>query len=231
MPMRYRQRLEKVRDWARKKLCTGRQMKTPGKNDYDIVWAEPRCFLCTYPTAVKEDLINVAPGLLLLAGGGYGASDTSEYLDNRSGIDRSKDMGATLSMQFVHVIYDPGERTGIRKEDGRADPKQALIIDENADNGALTVIDWMDDTMAALIGAKSIPGTDLIVNEKTVRFNPLTENGAIADRRPFYLGIVTVDFNSVTRGDNNNEIEAILGNDPDGYGLTDDYATRVSVQL
>lgn len=210
MPMRYRQRLEKLRDWVLKTCCEGRSMKTPGKTEYDVAWREPRCFLGNFPASAQGELFNVAPCILILPAGGLAEGDTSQYLDSRSGISRPKDMGATLQVQIVHVSYDPGERTGIRKDDGRADPKQALIINEDADEGMLALIDWMDDTMAALVGAKSITGSDLTIKEDTVGFEPFKENGALADRRPYYLGHVTVEFASVTHRTNNEEIEALL---------------------
>lgn len=210
MALRYRQRLDVVHKWVYEKLCKGRSMKTPGQNEYDVVWTEPRCFLCNLPASARGVPFNIAPGLLLLVGGGLAAGDTSKYLDNRNGISRPEDVGAALQLQIVHVMYEPGERTGIRKEDGRADPKEALVINEEADEGMLKLIDWMEDTMSALIGAESIPGTDLIVKKDTVGFEPFKENGGLADRRPFYLGHVVVEFAALTHGDDNELISKLL---------------------
>lgn len=212
--MRNRQRLERLREWTFTRCCEGRSMKTPVArgSDYDIAWAEPRCFLGSYPPWAQNprEEYKVAPSILILTGGGLAAGETDEYIDSRSGISRPKDIGATLTVQLIHALYEPGERTGVRKDDGRADPREALQRNEEADEGHLALIDWMDDTMAALIGADAIPDTDLIVNRKTVGFELLKENGALADRRPLYLGFVTVTFSALTRADDNPIIDDLL---------------------
>lgn len=190
-------------------------MKTPvlrGK-DYDIEYKEPECFLGNYyPMMVSnvKEPYKIAPSILIMTGGGLAAGETEEYLDSRQGISRPKEVGATLNVQLIHVIYDPGERTGVLKEDGSADPHEAFKWDNERDEGSLFLMDWMDDTQAALLGADSIPGCDLIVKRSTVGWEPLKENGAVADRRPLYLGFVSVTFEAPTREKDNDIINDLL---------------------
>ena len=207
--MRNRERMTRFCEWVKKTCCEGRMMKTPvksGRND-DIHWEQPRCFAGNlYPPFSSSDPYSVAPSILVMCGGGDGAGETSEYLDSRRHVNRPDEMGETLEFQLIHAIYEPGNRTGAKT----GDPHMALDVDDAVDEGTLVLMDWMDDTKAALLGADSIPGTDLVVKRKTVRWEPLKENGAVADRRPVYLGVVAVTFETHTREDMNEDIQTLL---------------------
>lgn len=212
MAMRTRQRMEGFGKWVRETLCEGRVMKAPviGGRDYDVQWVQPRCFTGNlYPPFSSGEPYSVAPSILVMCGGGDGAGETSEYLDSRHKVHRPDDIAETLEFQLIHAIYEPGTRTG-QKTDGRDEPHAALDICDEMDEGTLALMDWMDDTKAALLGADSIPGTDLVVKRRSVRWEPLKENGAVSDRRPVYLGVVAVTFETHTREEVNEEIRGLL---------------------
>lgn len=215
MARRTRERLEALGRWVHENCCKGRSMKVPvlrGK-DYDVEYGEPKCFLGNYyPLMVSsaKEPYKIAPSILIMTGGGLAAGETEEYLDSRQGISRPKEVGATLNVQLIHVLYDPGERTGKRTDDGKAFPHEAIRWDDEKDEGSLQLMDWMDDTQAALLGADSIPGCDLIVKRGTVGWEPLKENGAVADRRPLYLGFVSVTFEAPTHEEDNDIINDLL---------------------
>lgn len=213
MPRRSRARVEALAKWVQETCCKGRMMKTPaaGGSDYAVEWSEPRCFAGNFfPQMTADGKYSVAPSILVMYAGGDGAGDTSEYLDSRQKINRPDEMGETLQVQLIHTIYNPPTRTGERNGEGKCDPKKALDWNDACDEGSMVLLDWLDDTKAALLGAYSIPGCDLVVKRKTVRWEPLMENGAVADRRPFYLGVVAVTFETVTREDMNETIHDIL---------------------
>lgn len=215
MALRTRTRLEAFAEWVRKNCCAGRSMKTPVLNgkDYDVEYREPMCFLGNYyPLMVSsaKEPYKIAPSILIMTGGGLAAGETEEYLDSRQGISRPKEIGTTLNVQLIHALYDPGERTGKRSADGAVTPHEAILWDDEKDAGSLALMDWMDDTQAALLSADSIPGCDLIVKRNTVGWEPLKENGAVADRRPLYLGFVSVTLEAPTREDENNIINDLL---------------------
>ena len=213
MPMRNRERFQKFGEWVRENCCKGREMKTPvtGGRDYDVKWAEPQCFVGNlYPLmSARADAASVTPSILVMCGGGDGAGETSEYLDSRQHINRPDEVGETLEFQLVHAIYEPGTRTG-KMTGERETPHESMEWNDLCDEGSMVLVDWMDDTKAALLGADSIPGTDLIIRRKSVRWEPLKENGAVADRRPFYMGVVAVTCETQTREDNNRTIQALL---------------------
>lgn len=215
MALRTRARLEALEKWVYKTCCKGRSMKTPVPRgrDYDVAYAEPKCFLGNYYPLMVADAkepYKIAPSILIMTGGGLAAGETEEYLDSRQGIRRPHEVAATINVQLIHVIYDPGERTGVRTAQGRENPHEAITWNESRDEGTLTLLDWMDDTQAALLGADSIPGCDMLIKRGTVGWEMLKENGAVADRRPLYLGFVTVTLEAPTREDENETINDLL---------------------
>ena len=57
-----------------------------------------------------------------------------------------------------------------------------------------TLTNWMDDYKDALLSAGSIPGTDLVVNDEAFDYGWYSDQKFISDRRPVFIGMVTVKF-------------------------------------
>lgn len=201
-----RERLIRLGEWVRDTCCEGMMLKTlaraQGKDEVKLI--RPRCFVGNfYPTGTESDPYNVSPSILVMFAGGNGSGETMKYMDNRNSVKRPKEIAQTLEVQLIHSVYEPIKRPVSK---GNTDMPFSECIDE----GSLVLQDWMEQTMAHLIGADSIPGTDLFIQPETVRWEPLKEDGAVADRRPIYLGVVTVTFETETRQDDNAAIRALL---------------------
>ena len=206
MALGNRERLVRLGEWVRDTCCEGMLLKTPEKSadGKEVKSIRPRCFVGNfYPAFTRGELYVVTPSILVMFTGGYGSGETMKYMDNRNSIRRPREIAQTLDVQLVHAVFEPITRYEKTTVDGTP-------WDECIDEGSLVLQDWMEKTMAHLIGVDSIPNTDLFVQPESVRWQPLTEDGAVADRGQYRLGVVYATFETETRKDDNAAIRALL---------------------
>ena len=205
----YSERMRALREWVYTRCCKGRTMKTPvvRGRDLDVAWREPKCFGGDFYPARALDRRNpysIAPSILVARISHTPYAETMEYLDSRIKVSRPKELGNTLTINLIHTVYEPGERT----ESGGGDPHEALATDESIDTGSLILGQWMEDTAAELAAALSVAG--MAVKRSSIVIEPLIENEAVSDRRPLYLGVVQATLVGVDRELPNPEISALL---------------------
>lgn len=200
-----------LRDFLYERCCKGRSMKyrdPQERNDFVVSWVEPRCFLWYYPKSANgKPAYSVAPSMLIMLAGQNPAADTEEYLDSRHGISRPKELGAVTRFQVALTIYEPGERSSQARK--TQDPHDVYLPEEE-DAGAAVLNDWMESVTRCLIGEGAVPGSDMVLIEKEMEWAPLIDNGAIADRRPLYIGVLNVSFGALIQGDTNENVRALL---------------------
>lgn len=206
----YAQKRRAFRDWVYEHCCKGRRMKTPVPRgrDYDVKWTEPRCFGGDlYPVRVldRRNPYSITPSILIEAVSHTPYAGTAEYLDSRQKVSRPKDLGNTMTLNLIHSLYEPGERV---REATDGDPHELLLTDEEMDTGSMLLWQWMEDTAAALQAALNVAG--MTAKAESILIEPLTENEAVSDRRPLYMGVVQVVLVGLNRQMPNPEISALL---------------------
>lgn len=201
------ERMKALQKWVFAQVCQGKSMKTPSDDDMTPATAEPKCFIGNYPQRLTENesQYNVAPSIVLVNGLSRGKEMDEARFDRYAGIKRPQELGATLAVQFVCVTYDPGNRNEDAQESGSPDD-----VTYDADEGYLTLLDWLEEIERALLGVKAIPETDLFVWESSVKWSPLMVQDSVADRRPLYYGYVTCEFGHYANENVNPAVQAIL---------------------
>lgn len=202
--MRTTERLKKLKEWTFENVCRGKRLKAPAR-DGDITKTErvePRVFLGFAPSRPdltrmgEADPMNCAPSIIILPASSFAKNMEEQRFDRYSGIKRPKEMGQQLAAHIIFTVYEDGVKLPgfIEKieETGKLDVR---LIREGTEEGLFTLLNWMDDFMEALLGAKSIPGTDLIVNEASTVYGLRADQRYIVDKRPLYYGQVDVMFN------------------------------------
>ena len=202
--MRTAVRLKALQNWTYKTVCEGRKMKTPAPNgDYTkIVRQEPKVFLGYAPTRPDTseysgdvDPLNVAPGIIIAPVNGEVHFLEEKRFDRYSGVHRPQEMGQSLTVQNVFMVYEDGIRLpGFLDKVEAGEEYPMDLIKEGTEEGLFTLTNWMDDYKNALLSAKTIPGTDLFVNDEMFEYGWYSDQKFISDRRPCFIGMVTVKF-------------------------------------
>lgn len=200
--MRTEERLRKLKSWTYETCCKGREMKAPAPNGdiSKVVRQEPGCFLAfapTRPDQTGEEVspLTAAPGIILAPVGGDVRFKEERRFDRYSGVHRPQDMGQSLTIQAIFIVYEDGVRLPGFIDDAEAGKEFPMDkIREGTENGLFTLCNWMDDFKEALDSIGTIPGTDLIVNEEEFTYNWYADQKVISDRRPTFVGMVTVRF-------------------------------------
>ena len=178
-------------------------MKTPA-SDMDVRKVkrqEPQVFLGFSPMRPDQsnftgeiDPLNVAPGIIIIPVGGALKNPEEQRFDRYNKVNRPKEMGQTLTVQVLFFVFEDGVRLpGFVKsaEEGKYDMS---LIAEGTQEGLTTLIDWMDDFSDAVMAAKTIPGTDLMLNMAESTYGLYSDQKYIADRRPMFIGYVNLTF-------------------------------------
>lgn len=201
--MRTEERLRKLRDWTFKTVCEGREMKAPAPNMdiSQIVRQEPKAYIGYAPTRPDVSLYSdvdpatAAPGIIIAPVIGDVHFMEEKRFDRYNKVHRSKDMGQSLTVQNVFLVYEDGVRLpGFIDAVKRGEAFPMELIREGTENGLFTLTNWMDDYKDALLSAGSIPGTDLTVNDEAFDYGWYSDQKTISDRRPIFIGMVTVKF-------------------------------------
>ena len=200
--MRMSERLLKLKVWLEKELCEGRQMKAPAPdfNIGEIVTQEPRVYLAWAPTRTDQtglmttDPVNVCPGIVVMPNHANAKLVEEKRFDRYNNVHRNQMLGQNLSVSILFSVYEPGIRLPGFVESVESGRPNMGLMKEGTEEGLLTLIDWMDDCMTKLLGAKSIPGTDLFVNEEKLVYSLYTDQDYVVDRRPIYYGFVNCEL-------------------------------------
>lgn len=209
--MRTRERLMGLKTWLEENLCAGRQMKTPGETVKDLQLAEPRVFLGWTPGrpdetgALQPDPVSVAPGILVMPGPSKGKLMEDKRFDRYNGVRRPQDLGQSLAVSMLLTVYEPGARLPGFAETGTLDK-----LREGTEEGLFALFDWIDALVEGLLSARSIPGTDLLVDEESIVYSPYTDQSYVVDRRPLFYGFVNVAFACYAQTKVPNAVEDLL---------------------
>ena len=200
--MRTVERLRKFQQWTYDTVCRGREMKTPAPNMdvRKIVRQEPKVFLGFAPMRPDEsptgdiDPLNVAPGIIIAPTFGYLKYMEEQRFDRYNDVHRPKEMGQSLSAQVLFFVYEDGVRLPGFIESAKTGEYDMKKMREGTQDGLETLLNWMDDFKDALLSAKSIPDTDMFLNEAQAQYGLYSDQKFIADRRPVFIGMVTITF-------------------------------------
>lgn len=218
--MRSRQRLIGLKKWVEKELCTGRLMKAPAAN-FDITKicrAEPKVYLAWAPSRpdqtgrLQEDVSSVCPGIIIMPNHSYAKFMEEKRFDRYNNVHRPPDMGQHLSVSLLFSVYEPGIRLPgfIQSAGENGQGLDMTLIAEGTEEGLFSLFDWMDDCMEGLLRDRSIPGTDLILEENTMTYSLYTDQSYVVDRRPIYYGFVNATFMCYAEEGVNSEVKNML---------------------
>lgn len=190
-------------------------MKAPGeRNDIrDVRTQEPQCFLAWYPTRPDQtgyknpDPLSVCPSILIMPNAGHFKYVEEKRFDRYKGVNRSKDLGDTLSVNILFSVYEPGIRLPGFKEDGKVDMTRVM---EGTEEGLCTLLDWMDDLQQALLASRFIPKSDLFLSEETGVRSLYTDQNFVVDKRPIYYGFIACEFKCYNDDGGRNAIDELL---------------------
>ncbi len=176
-------------------------MKSPAPN-MDITQlqkVQPRVLLAWQPImpngAGGADVIEVVPSILIAPTIGDVKNVEEKRFDTYNHVHRPQEFGQWLNVTMLFSVYEPGIRLpGFVTETAGKKIVDVSKLKEGTEEGFFTLFDWIDECTESLIAQKTIPGTDLIVDEQSMQYSPYLSGGFIADKRPVYYGFVNVKF-------------------------------------
>ena len=215
--MRTEERLRKLKQWTYETVCKGRTMKAPAEHMdvTKIVRQEPQVYLAYAPTRPdisqfsEVDPVSAAPGIIIAPASGEVHYMEEKRFDRYNNVHRNKDFGQSLMVQNVFMVFEDGVRLPGFTDAAKAGEYDMSLIREGTEEGLFTLTNWMDDYKDALLSAGTIPGTDLSVNDEMFEYGWYSDQKFIADRRPVFIGMVTVKFQCYA-DHLNHEIEDLL---------------------
>ena len=205
------ERLRKMQSFFYAELCQGREYKCPvpytgqnakyGPDIRDFTMAEPRVFIAWQPIQPNEpgrvdgtDPFSVCPSITIMPARGYVRNMPEHRFDRYSNIHRSQDMGQSLTVQMLFSVYDPGIRMpGFAEGLETGQPDMSLMKD-GTEEGLKTLVNWMDDAIELILRERTIPGTDLMLEDDNMIYSLFTDQEYVVDRRPIYYGFLNVEF-------------------------------------
>lgn len=218
--MRTTERLRRLKEWAEKELCEGRQMKAiPADQDVTkIVRQQPRCYLAWQPTRPDEfgnyvvDPVSVCPSIVIMPSASHAKNVEEKRFDRYAGVHRPAELAQTLAVSILFSVYEPGVRMPGFSEsaDESGEGLDISLLKEGTEEGLMTLIDWMDDCMEKLLGQRFIPHTDLFIKESSIVYSLYTDQNYVVDRRPVYYGFVNCEFQCYADEGTNSSIEGLL---------------------
>lgn len=218
--MRFTERFRGLKAWVDENLCEGREMKAPAPNmDIGTITRQrPRVFLGWAPARMDKtgNLLEIpnstVPGILIMPNQTYAKYMEEKRFDRYNNIHRPQEVGQHLSVSILFSVYEPGVRLPgfIDSVDDKGKGLDMSLIMEGTEQGFFTLMNWMDDCMMKLLGAKVIPHTDLFVQEDSMTYSLYTDQSYVVDRRPIYYGFINVIFGCYANEEYNPEIETLL---------------------
>lgn len=200
-----------MRQFFYEELCKGREYKVPkpsGGTTYapliaDFTMGEPRVFIGWQPMNPNEpgradpkDPFSVCPAITIMPNVAYARYVAEKRFDRYQNVHRNQDMGQGPSTLILFSIYEPGVRLpGFKHALETHDPDVMQYFQDGTDAGLQTLTGWMDDAMELLLRERTIPGTDLVLDDyENFRYSLFTDQSYVVDRRPLYYGMLNVSF-------------------------------------
>lgn len=217
--MQTSERLKALKAWVYENFCKGREMKTPvnDQNIFEFNMQEPKVYVGYYPRRpdetglYDEEPTSVVPSILILPSLGYGKYTEERRFDRYNNIHRPKEMGQQLSVQFLFSVYEPGIRLPGFVESRDSDMGYDMTkLGEGTEEGLFTLTDWMDECMRRLIADTTIPGSDLALQEESIRYGLFSDQNFIVDKREMFYGVIEVTFSCYAEDGNNSAINDFL---------------------
>ena len=219
--MRTSERLRGLRDWAKRELCDGREMKAP-PSDMDItrfVTQEPRCYLGWAPTrpdqtgVVPADPSAVCPGILIMPSTSRAKYVEEKRFDRFSSVHRVQELGQELSVSMLFSVYEPGVRLPgfVTMDAGGRKSIDMTKIMEGTENGLFTLTNWMDDCVQRLLGQKFIPHTDLFFGRGESILQPVRRAELHCGQAPHLLRLCQRVLQGIRRGKQQRRNQRISG--------------------
>lgn len=209
--MRTWERLRKMKAFFEEELCAGREYKCPvpatganalyGPSVNDYTMAEPRVFLAWQPARPNEpgrpqggDPWSVTPSITIMPTASYVRYVEEHRFDRYNHIHRTQDMGQSFSVQILFSIYEPGVRLPGFAESVDAGAPDMSLFKDGTEPGLETLVNWMDDAIELLLRERTVPHTDLTLEDDNFMYALYTDQAYIQDRRPLYQGFLNVEF-------------------------------------
>lgn len=221
--MRTTERLDKFAEWTYAKLCKGRKMKSPasGMDFTKIEKVEPKVYVGYFPMRPEEtddgqqwqmpNELYTAPSILIMPTNSYVKYQEEKRFDRYSGIHRPQELGQGLNCHVLFSVFEDGVRMpGFIDKLEQTGTYDLTLVREGTRDGLYTLLNWIDDFKAALLGEKFIPGTDLFLDEAEMTYGPNSDQKYISDKRPMYYGFVNVAFSCYADETQNKTIEKLL---------------------
>ena len=218
--MRTAKRLKGLKKFFYENLCKDREMKAPAENLNigEIKRQEPQCHLAWAPARadktgiVFEETMNVVPGIIIMPDRGHIKYMEEKRFDRYNNIHRPQALGQQLSISVLFSVYEPGIRLPgfIQSVGSGGKGLDTTLIKEGTEEGLFTLLDWMDDAVELLLGAKEIPETDLFLDEESGMTSLFKDQEYVVDRRPAYYGFLNCTFQCYATEKQNKEINQYL---------------------
>lgn len=209
--MRTWERLRKMQQWLHDELCTGREYKCPtpqtgqngnyGPDITDMRMAEPRVFLAWQPARSDEpgkadasSLYSICPSITIMPCASSVRYTPEHRFDRYNKVSRSQDMGQSLVVQLLFSIYEPGVRMPGFVDSLRGSSPDMSLFRDGTEPGLETLVNWMDDAMELILRERTVPGTDLMLEDDNFMYSLFSDQSYIVDRRPIYYGFLNVEF-------------------------------------
>ena len=207
--MRTNERLRKMKAWFEKELCEGRELKAPVPSKgttyapriTDFTRTEPRVFIGYQPMkpdepgrADRADPYSVCPAITIMPISSYGRYVQEKRFDRYQKVHRPQEMGQSLMVQILFSVYEPGVRMPGFAESMDAGQGDMSLLKDGTESGLQTLFDWMDDCMELLLRERTVPGTDLVLEDDSLTYSLYTDQAYVVDRRPLYYGFVNAEF-------------------------------------
>lgn len=217
--MRTTERLDRFAEWTYHAVCEGRQMKSPasGMDFTKIVKTEPKVYVGYYPMRPDESKWEIpnelftTPSILIMPTHSFVKYQEEKRFDRYSGINRPQELGQGLNCQVLFSVFEDGVRmpgfVDMAEDNGFY---ELSLVREGTREGLYTLLNWIDDFKAALLGEKFIPKTDLFLDEADMTYGLYTDQKYITDKRPLYYGFVNVAFQCYADEKQNHEINELL---------------------
>ena len=209
--MRTWERLEKIQTFLDAELCQGREMKCPkpatgqngkyGPNITDFTYTKPRVFIGWQPMRPDDpggiyetDPYSAAPGITIMPTLSYVRYVEEKRFDRFNKFHRTQDMGQRPRFQMLFCVYEPGVRLPGFADSLDAQTQAMNLFKDGTEAGMETLVNWMDDANELLLRHRTIPETDLILQDDNFTYGLFTDQEYIVDRRPYYYGFLNVEF-------------------------------------
>jgi hypothetical protein len=97
-------------------------------------------------------------------------------------------------VQILFSVYEPGVRMpGFVDGLEQGKPDMSLLKD-GTEPGLQTLVEWMDDAIELILRERTVPETDLTLEDDNFVYALYTDQAYITDRRPLYYGFLNVEF-------------------------------------